>query len=794
MTTKSTALQLQGVYNSLYYAITHPDQKFVISRYFLDEWLPLLGPTQAWLIIALRQRCFWNQRQDWCVVDKATLAAETAIRERTIERHLKKMFVRWFVLAVNHRYQYRRDLGKKVRDKNRYHLLLNEPLSPRHQVGLLTSIRELKTQIDEAEGTNETTSTIDHALAITQHLIELPHLIDKISGIQPDLKQTTPQTIWQLLETGLELTFSDYAGDKRLNALDHRCTQLYNRIVQPNKVHVGWQYFRLQWVPLLGHALAWIIIVMRRHCYWDQTSGELRDEYTFFKKELAQAIGQTPRNLANLWQNPYSDLFFTAVEKTEADDERSNTRSSAKSSQAIQYRIRMTDEPLTPADQTHIAETLQQQLQNTPYGEDPESGQLNIFPILQAAPNRQNFAYGQTGVKEANASISETESLSPSKAKKSRLDATTPEKMSERGPQKSRMDADLQENLSLRSAEMATQVNPVTESLSGRLLKKSRIDKNRPEEKSPRLTQKSRAGKHQPEKESARSRKKSPVDKQKLENMSDIWPPKSGKNVATIKRLLQDSRGGEGQEEEDKAIVAPPAQHSLKILLNRLGVQEPTRSKLLSMPQLTSVHVQAWVLYAEAQSRLADPLSYAVKRLLAGDAPPAAFVTLAQLDEATWSLFDQIATRLRLGDVAGLTLPPHQEAAFSTWLNVYTDFDSAAVAQFLGQLAARRQHHSVDVATAITPKVPTLPDETALYAQQLWRETLDQLQYQMTQATFNAWLKQSQGLMCEAGILWVGVCNQHAKTWLEKRLIRQIEPTLASIADEHLQLKFKVMD
>jgi hypothetical protein len=83
----------------------------------------------------------------------------------------------------------------------------------------------------------------------------------------------------------------------------------YNLIVQPNKIYVGWQYFRLEWVRLLGHALAWVIIYLRRHCFWDETSGELRDTLTVYKKNLAAAINQTPRNLANLMDNPYAPFF-----------------------------------------------------------------------------------------------------------------------------------------------------------------------------------------------------------------------------------------------------------------------------------------------------------------------------------------------------------------------------------------------------------------------------------------------------------------------------------------------------
>jgi len=41
-------------------------------------------------------------------------------------------------------------------------------------------------------------------------------------------------------------------------------------ITQPDKVFVTTQYFRKKLVPLLGHALAWLIIALRQHCYWNR--------------------------------------------------------------------------------------------------------------------------------------------------------------------------------------------------------------------------------------------------------------------------------------------------------------------------------------------------------------------------------------------------------------------------------------------------------------------------------------------------------------------------------------------
>ncbi|HXV97753.1 MAG TPA: hypothetical protein VEC93_04955, partial [Anaerolineae bacterium] len=315
--------------------------------------MPLLGPSLAWLVVALRQRCFWNKRHDWCIVDKATLARDAAMQERTIERCMQKPFSDWFIIDVSHRYRYRTDLGKKVRDKNRYHMLLDEPLSPRHQIGLTHLLRQTIPANMEP---------LDAALVTLQTLLSLPHLTDKISYKGKIDKNLPRRSVLELVEEVLGVDLADHATDERLTLIDHSCAQLYNKIVQPNKIYVGWQYFRLNWLEHLGHSLAWMIIYLRRRCYWDEKSGELRDSCRLFKKDLAAAIGQTPRNLANLMDNDYIPLFFTCPTPDDPDYPLEAGDNASRKGPTL-YHVRMVDEPLTPADQAYMATELRRRLQ-----------------------------------------------------------------------------------------------------------------------------------------------------------------------------------------------------------------------------------------------------------------------------------------------------------------------------------------------------------------------------------------------------------------------------------------------
>jgi hypothetical protein len=671
-------LTLYGVYNTLYSATTRPDFKFAVTRYFIDEWVPLLGPSLAWLVVGLRQHCYWNQRRNWCIIDKAGLARDTALNERTIERCLKKPFSNWFIMEIARRYRYRVQIGKKVRDKNRYQLLLDEPLSPRHQLGLLALLAKA-IYISKTAEDSKTSDILDKALAAVQRLLETPDLTDKISYTGKLPNQLQRRTILELVEEAFKFKLSDYATDPRVVKLDQYCTQLYNQIVQPNKIYVGWQYFRLEWVGRLGHALAWLVIYMRRHCFWDDASGELRDIFSAYKKEIAAAIGQTVRNLANLMEHPQAGLFFTPLDPP---DRSQNGRSGPS-----RYQVRLVDEPLTPDDQQRVAAELSRRLQEEQYGQNPETGQFDLFPIFDRLSTRQNFAYGQAA-----------EEMPVSEQKNRRIEAEPVEKMAQHAP----------------------------------------------------LT--------------------------------------AGKNAATLKDSLIIPSSLDKKQKEQRHSVAEL--NKLKLLFEDLSIQEPARSKLLANPNLTVADVGAWVLYAETQPALRDFRSYVIKRLLAGDPPPTEFLSFARLDDATWDIFEQATAQLRTGQRLTVEIASSLLDTFINWADIYGGLTPPETRYLLAR-------QSMTLATGLDPDAPEVdefePDrQERELARSLWLTALDQLRLQMTQQSFNNWLRQTELLDYHENTFVIDAKNSHAKAWLENRLTETIEKTLTSVVGAPTHVRFVV--
>ncbi len=74
----------------------------------------------------------------------------------------------------------------------------------------------------------------------------------------------------------------------------------------------------------------------------------------------------------------------------------------------------------------------------------------------------------------------------------------------------------------------------------------------------------------------------------------------------------------------------------------------------------------------------------------------------------------------------------------------------------------------------------------------VWAATLGELQLQMTQATFDTWLRDSRLLKYEDGAFVVAVKTGYAKDWLEARLLPTIRRTLARQAGKPAEIRFVV--
>jgi hypothetical protein len=164
-------MALQEAYANIYNELVKPDKVFVASQYFRQRWVPLLGPTLAWVIIALRQHCYWNkntgEKRDWCRVSQEGLAREVGIGITTLKRLLKHEHAGKFILAAASRYRYDPKLRKQVREPCTYRIRMDDPLIPEDEARL----KELLAQ--KLSGLNVDTETGQ---------MDILQVLDRLSG------------------------------------------------------------------------------------------------------------------------------------------------------------------------------------------------------------------------------------------------------------------------------------------------------------------------------------------------------------------------------------------------------------------------------------------------------------------------------------------------------------------------------------------------------------------------------------------------------------------------------------
>jgi len=73
--------------------------------------------------------------------------------------------------------------------------------------------------------------------------------------------------------------------------------------------------------------------------------------------------------------------------------------------------------------------------------------------------------------------------------------------------------------------------------------------------------------------------------------------------------------------------------------------------------------------------------------------------------------------------------------------------------------------------------------------EQIWLAALGELQLQITKATFDTWVKDTQLVSCQDDVFIIKVPNEHSRDWLENRLLTTIRRTLIGIVGHLVEVK-----
>ena len=114
-------LKIQLVHASLRDEFVHPNRVIVIPGYF-QRWLPYLGPTLAWIVVAFRQAMFMaTHREARTDVDfeisPASVARWAGVGRTTLWRKLDDWMLGWFIKRTD-------------RERNKFRFVASMPLTP----------------------------------------------------------------------------------------------------------------------------------------------------------------------------------------------------------------------------------------------------------------------------------------------------------------------------------------------------------------------------------------------------------------------------------------------------------------------------------------------------------------------------------------------------------------------------------------------------------------------------------------------------------------------------------------
>ena len=116
------------------------------------------------------------------------------------------------------------------------------------------------------------------------------------------------------------------------------------RVIQPERGMFVTLYFFYNWVPLIGHSAAAVILAARSLCYWNPVTGDLRNVIETDMSELAKRASVSVRTVKDVLAGDLVSHYFLRYKVR-----RIMTPNGVRTA-GIVMQVRM-DDPLTPLDQ-----------------------------------------------------------------------------------------------------------------------------------------------------------------------------------------------------------------------------------------------------------------------------------------------------------------------------------------------------------------------------------------------------------------------------------------------------------
>lgn len=258
---------------------------------YLFRWLPYVHPQTIFVVIALWQEYYLaSGNKSNSSNPRVSIRAEQVCRWAGISRaQFFRLFqpgshLEWFVRKTETAHELNPMNGRMKKSANKY-ILLSSCLTPGDREDLksyLMAHRIHETPIDTLENALQ-----ENPKQIFQYPFRMPP--DQFHHMLPNYQ--TPQDVIRDL-------IGKHHSPEVISLLDQLAAHL---VSSGDFVLVSW-YFLRHWLPILGSEAAMFVLVLRNLCYFNDETGEIRDEVWLDGgyQGIANRLGITnPRLVAN---------------------------------------------------------------------------------------------------------------------------------------------------------------------------------------------------------------------------------------------------------------------------------------------------------------------------------------------------------------------------------------------------------------------------------------------------------------------------------------------------------------
>jgi hypothetical protein len=734
-----------------------------VPDYFLDEWLPLLGPSRWLTVLAFRQLAFLHKCKD----KTGEKPARTTYRELArwsgqsrpqMHKLLKDpQLLTWFVQAD----QGELGVHPRSRSERRVYLVrIDVPLTPHDQARLERYLSERLPETDEGW------LQVLHG-GLEAKSLELPEEMEL-----PKRPRTIQSLVRQLRSPGGPLP----------EEIDWACDELLERWQTQNFGQVT-HYFIKRWLPELTPGLGCLLIWARRHANKPEGDDQVGQLRLSGWGALADAIDVSTKSVRRWFGDPdkyphtttfmYPVPIVAGAGRIESIDE---------------GELLVDEQPLDLSPTTLIKDTLQ----------------LGDF-IALTAEERNGCLQART------LELARETDLSPGFTQSSLFfDVKITEPI--HPDDQERYQALLNSEAGIERQLLRSNVDSLTTE-AGATKEEAETGVDRPGTKIDKPTTQVAGNGPNRDKSAAKvDNQETKVDSDRTEMESE--GPKidaGGSEVDALRESLSTSqRETQVDKEEQLQLAADRVDSSsdasqrtnvvvlhkewdLAAILVESAIPNKDKKFILADPEARAGAFMSWLLWSVATKTIDAPAIHAISRVRRGEQPPREYCRVpafSPIEVASWlaaGAWDaeypaEVASAVKQLRKADAAERLGEIRALPEFANVGGRKTHYPGRKFQEQPEEKEGYGEIDVPI----------NEKGIIATDAWEAAKGQLRSEIPRASFDTWVNGAELLGYEEGVFIIGVQNQYARDWLDDRLSSTLNRVLMGITGKTARVKIVV--